>query len=205
MLRTRKPKFAYLLVLAVLTSATDLPAQDWTIESVMEGLRGLRHVEATFIETRRSGFLTKDLKLNGVFIFNAPQTFIKETFEPYPEVVQIDSNGVRIDQERSGQESQSRTQFIAADAHPLVKGLVDSAQATMSGRKELLEVRYELNITGTEQDWSVVLIPKEEVLREKVESIMFLGSRDLIQRAEIKEADGDWSVIDLTYEKVERH
>ena len=171
----------------------------------MAGLRGLQHVEATFVETRHSGFLTEQLKLTGVFIFSAPQTFIKETVEPFPETVQVDSNGVRIDQERSTLESQSRTQFIAADAHPLVKGLVDSAEATMSGKKELLEARYELNLTGTEDDWSVVLIPKEQVLREKIASIKFLGRGDLIQRAEIKEADGDWSVIQLTYEKVERH
>lgn len=194
-----------LFVLATLLGSSNVRAQEWTIDSVMAGLRGLRHVQATFVETRHSGFLTKQLKLKGVFIFKAPQTFIKETVEPFPERVQVDSNGVRIDQERSEQESQSRTQFIAADAHPLVKGLVDSAQATMSGRKELLESRYELNTSGTEQDWSVVLIPKEQVLREKVESITFLGSGDLIQRAEIKEADGDWSVIQLTYEKVERH
>lgn len=204
MLLVKTSRFTYISILVLLVGWTRVPAQDWTIDSVMEGLRGLQHVEATFVETRHSGFLTTNLELNGVFIFSAPQTFIKETFSPYPEKVQVDSNGVRIEQEKREQESQSRTQFIAADAHPLVKGLVDSAHATMSGKKELLEARYELNISGTKQDWSVVLVPKEQALRDKVESILFLGSGDLIQRAEIKEADGDWSVIDLTYKKVER-
>ena len=204
MLQARTLKLI-LFIFAVLTNPSYVLAQDWTIDSVMEGLRGLRHVEASFVEIRHSTFLTQQLELNGIFVFKAPQTFIKETFEPYPERVQVDRHGVRIDQEKSEQESQSRTQFIAANAHPLVKGLVDSAQATMSGDRKLLEDRYELNLSGTEQDWSVILVPKEQVLREKVESIMFLGSGDLIQRAEIKEADGDWSVIDLTYDKVERH
>ena len=205
MLQGKISKVVCLSTLAVLSRSTDVLAQDWTVDSVMEGLRGLQYVEATFVETRHSVFLTQKLELNGTFVFTAPQTFIKETFEPYPERVQVDSNGVRIDQERSEQESQSRTQFIAADAHPLVKGLVDSAEATMSGNKELLEARYELDLTGTEKDWSVELIPKEQALRDKIESIVFLGSGDLIQRAEIKEADGDWSVILLTYEKVERN
>ena len=95
--------------------------------------------------------------------------------------------------------------FVRENRRPLVKGLVDSAEATMSGNKELLEARYELDLTGTEEDWSVELVPKEQALRDKIESIVFLGSGDLIQRAEIKEADGDWSVILLNYEKVERN
>ena len=49
------------------------------------------------------------------------------------------------------QEGQSRIQFIAADAHPLVKGLVDSAEATMSGNKDLLEARYELELIGSRE------------------------------------------------------
>lgn len=180
-------------------------AQSWTIDAVMESLRRLEHVESTFTETRHSTFLTKPLKLNGTFVFKAPQTFIKETFEPFPERVLVDSNGVRIDQDRIQHEGQSRTQFIAADAHPLVEGLVASAKATMSGEKELLETRYELEIEGTKEKWAVKLTPKEQVLRKKIESILFLGNEDLIYQVEIREADGDWSVIDLTYKKIERN
>lgn len=187
---------------AVFTAAA---AEPWTIESVMAGLRGLKHADTTFTETRHIAFLTKPIEMTGTFSYRAPQTFIKETFDPFPETVVVDANGIKIDQERQAHEGQSRTQFIAADAHPLVEGLVDSAKATMSGEKELLEARYELAIEGTKDDWKVRLVPREEALREKVDSILFIGVEDLIQSVEIREADGDWSVINLTYEKVERH
>ena len=193
------------LVLGGLLVSAEIPAQSWTIDAVMEGLRKLQHVESTFIETRHSSFLIKPLELNGTFTFKAPQTFIKETYKPFPETVLVDSNGVRIDQDKLEYEGQERTQFIAADAHPLVEGLVASAKATMSGEKALLEARYELGIEGTEENWEVTLVPKEKVLRDKVESILILGSEDLIQRVEIREADGDWSTIDLTYKKIERN
>ena len=143
--------------------------------------------------------------MTGVFSYRAPQTFIKETFDPFPEMVVVDANGIKIDQERWEHEGQSRTQFIAANAHPLVEGLVDSAKATMSGKKELLEARYELAIEGTKDDWKVTLVPREEALRKKVDSILLIGIEDLIQSVEIREADGDWSIINLTYGKVERH
>lgn len=191
------------VVLGVLTSVADAAAESWTIDAVMEGLRGLQHAETTFVETRHSVFLKDPIELNGTFIFDAPQTFIKETFEPFLEKVVVDVNGVRIDQEQQ-REGQTRTQFIAADAHPLVEGLVDSAKATMSGEKELLEARYDLEISGSRAEWTVKLQPKEDVLRKKVESISFMGSEDLIQTVEIREADGDFSVIRLTYEIVER-
>ena len=193
------------LVVGALVVSTKTLAQSWTIEAVMEGLRRLQHVESTFTEIRHSAFLIKPLELNGTFVFRAPQTFIKETFKPFPERVLVDSNGVRIDQDKTQYEGQGRTQFIAADAHPLVEGLVASAKATMSGEKALLESRYELGIKGTEENWEVTLVPKEKALRDKVESILILGSQDLIQRVEIREADGDWSTIDLTYEKIERN
>lgn len=186
----------------VLTAAA--AAESWTIDAVMEGLRGLKHVESTFDEIRHTSFLKNPIKLNGIFVFKAPQTFIKETFEPFPEKVVVDANGIRIDQEKV-REGQTRTQFIAADAHPLVAGLVESAKATMSGSREMLEARYELNIEGGREDWTVTLTPKEQVLRDKVDRILFFGSEDLINSVEIREADGDWSTIDLTYGKVERN
>jgi len=180
-------------------------AQQWTIDTVMEGLRGLRHIEATFEETRHSVFLIKPINLNGTFLYNAPQTFIKETFKPYPEIVTVDRNGVKIEQDRDSHEGQSRAQFIAADAHPLVKGLVDSAAATMSGKRELLEARYELELKGSKEAWTVKLIPREEALRKKVKSLLFEGKDDLINTVEIRESDGDWSVIYLKYKSVERN
>lgn len=190
---------------ALLAGGNRAEAQEWTVDSVMEALRGLRYAEATFRETRHSTFLVKPLDLKGTFVYKAPRTFIKETFKPYPEIVTVDANGVKIEQEKGAQEGQSRTQFIAADAHPLVKGLVDSAEATMSGKKELLEARYDLEISGTEQRWTVKLVPKDKSLRKKLDSLFFEGSEDLIDRVEIRETDGDWSVIDLEFLKVERH
>ena len=172
---------------------------------MMNALRGLKYAEATFTEVRHSSFLKKPLNLNGTFVYEAPRTFIKETLKPYPETVTVDANGVKIEQEKGAQEGQSRTQFIAADAHPLVQGLVDSAEATMSGKRELLEARYDLEISGTEETWSVTLVPKEVALRKKLDSLSFEGSGDLIKHAEINEADGDRSIIDLEYLKVERN
>lgn len=192
-------------VAVLLGCSSQAAAQEWTVDSVMEALRGLAYTEATFKEARHSTFLVKPLDLTGTFVYKAPRTFIKETYKPYPEIVTVDANGVKIEQEKQGQEGQSRTQFIAADAHPLVQGLVDSAEATMSGKKELLEARYDLEISGIEEQWTVVLVPKEKALRKKLESLTFEGSGDLIKHAEILEADGDLSIIDLDYRKVERN
>jgi hypothetical protein len=174
------------------------------VDAVMESLRGLKYAKATFKETRHSTFLVEPLELTGTFVYRAPRTFVKETYKPYPEIVTVDANGVKIEQEREAQEGQSRIQFIAADTHPLVKGLVDSAEATMSGKRELLEARYDLEISGTRDHWKVRLVPRDNALREKLDSLYFEGSGDLIDRAEIMETDGDWSVIDLEYLKVER-
>jgi outer membrane lipoprotein-sorting protein len=203
--RIKLSVFAGILAAGYLAGIDRVDAQSWTIDAVMEGLRGLQHFEATFDETRHSTFLKTPIKLNGTFVYTAPQTFIKETFKPFPEIVTVDSNGVKIEQDKETQEGQSRIQFIAADAHPLVKGLVDGAEATMSGNKELLESRYELELNGSNEQWSVKLVPREKALRKKIESLLFTGSGDLIDSVEIRESDGDLSVINLKYELVERN
>lgn len=203
--RIKLSVFTGILVAGFLVANDRVDAQAWTVDAVMEGLRGLRHVEATFNETRHSTFLTTPIKLNGTFVYEAPQTFIKETFKPFPEIVTVDHNGVKIEQDKDMQEGQSRIQFIAADAHPLVQGLVDSAKATMSGKKELLEARYRLELNGSKENWSVKLVPREKALRKKIESLLFVGNGDLINSVEIRESDGDWSVINLKYESVERN
>jgi outer membrane lipoprotein-sorting protein len=203
--RLKLSVFAGILVAGFLAANEHVDAQSWTVDTVMEGLRGLRHFEATFDETRHSTFLKTPIKLNGTFVYTAPQTFIKETFKPFPEIVTVDHNGVKIEQEKEMQEGQSRVQFIAADAHPLVKGLVDSAEATMSGNKDLLEARYELELIGSREGWTVKLVPREKALRKKIESLLFTGNDDLIDSVEIRESDGDWSVINLKYESVERN
>ena len=203
--RTSRKVRLLVCVSLFLGSAARAGAEEWTVDAVMSALRGLKYAEATFKEVRHSSFLKKPLDLKGTFIYKAPRTFIKETFKPYPETVTVDANGVKIEQEKAAQEGQSRTQFIAADAHPLVQGLVDSAEATMSGKKELLEARYEIELNGTGERWRVILVPKEKALRKKLDSLSFEGSGDLIRHAEINEADGDRSIIDLDYLKVERN
>lgn len=193
-------RLRYLTVILVLASfAAPLRGgdADWTLGKVMMLLARVQHLESTFVEKKRSGFLKEDLVLSGTIRFTAPDTLEKHVLSPFDELILIDRNQITIERD----EGDSVQRFVRV-IPPVVRTIIDSVRATLAGDQSRLERHYETAVTGREQSWSLQLLPKDPELKQYLRAITIDGVGEKIMRIVTEEVDGDSSVIEITYKNI---
>jgi len=190
-------KTSGMVLLASVLSAASIPAyaSEFTIEQVMQALAKIRVIDSPFVETKQSMFLTDELKLSGTIRYRAPDWLEKTVNEPFQETTLIDGDLVTI--RKSSDERQVRRYSL--DASPVIERIVDSVRATLAGDLTTLESHYRANLWGQESAWELHLIPRDPELQEIIEQIRIRGAEGRIVQVETYEADGDESVLRLTY------
>ena len=186
------------MLLAWMVGATSMPgyAGEFTIEHVMQSLAKIRVIDSPFVETKKSMFLTDELELAGTIRYHAPDWLEKTITEPFGETTLIDGDLVTI--RKSSDERQVRRYSL--DASPVIERIVDSVRATLAGDLPALERHYRANLWGEESAWELLLIPRDPELQEFIEQIRIRGAAGRIVQIETYEADGDESVLRLTYD-----
>ena len=71
----------------------------------------------------------------------------------------------------------------------------------MSGDYEYLQESFEIEVSGTRESWSVLLLPRDEAIRQQIESIFIVGTDDAISSIDTTNTDGDESSLQLVYQK----
>lgn len=193
-------RFRYLIIV-LLSAAVATPSSgadtEWTLDKVMTLLARVEHLESTFVETKRSGFLKEDLVLSGTLRFTAPDALEKHVLSPFDELISVDHNQITIERQE-GDIVQRFVQMIP----PAVRTIIESIRATLAGDQSRLERHYEIAISGKQQSWSLQLLPKEPELNKYLRVITIEGMNEKIMRIVTEEVDGDSSVIEITYENI---
>ena len=184
-------------MLAWLLGAASVPANasEFTIEQVMQALAKIRVIDSPFVETKQSMFLTDELELAGTIRYRAPDWLEKTITEPFEETTLIDGDLVTIRKPSD----ERRVRRYSLDASPVIERIVDSVRATLAGDLSTLESHYRANLWGEESAWELHLIPRDPKLQEIIEQIRIRGAAGRIVQIETYEADGDESVLRLTY------
>jgi outer membrane lipoprotein-sorting protein len=187
---------ALLLSLAIAPASSGTDAE-WTLSKVMMLLAGVKHLESTFVEKKRSSFLTDELVLSGTLRFTAPDTLEKHVLSPFDEMITIDHHQITIER----QEGDTVQQFVQTIS-PAVRTIIDSIRATLAGDQTRLQRHYEIEVSGNDQSWSLQLLPKDSELKKYLRVITIDGMTEKIVRIVTEEADGDRSVIEITYKNI---
>jgi len=173
-------------------------SKNWTLNDVMQVLSGIRFIESSFVETKRSIFLTEELELKGTINYRAPDRLEKNIAQPFEERIVIDGDELVIS--RPGDEN--RVRRYSLDANPVVRKIIDSIRATLAGDLSILEQNYRANLWGEESEWELHLIPRDAELLEIIEQIRIRGAQGRIIEVQTTETDGDEATLQLTYNTV---
>lgn len=162
------------------------PAFD--LVALMQGLAKVKSGEATFTEKRSSNVLDRPMELSGRLSFEAPDTFVRETFKPRQERMAVVGNQMTMS-------LGSRSRTVAVDSVPQASLIVEALRGTLTGNREALEKHFSATLTGTPQRWSLELIPREPRLREQISQLRLQGQHAVVREVTISMADGDKSVM----------
>lgn len=162
----------------------------WDIQQLMDTLAQNKSGHTTFVEKKYIAILDKPVESSGELVYTAPDGLEKRTLKPKPESMVIKGDELFI--ERGPQKHRLQLQ-----AYPELAAFIDSIRGTLAGDRKALERSYRLSLEGTDQRWTLRLLPLNEKMAASIQRISITGTREQVKSIEITQADGDRSVMTI--------
>jgi outer membrane lipoprotein-sorting protein len=177
----------------------------WTVKRLMWELSQVSFARLTFVETRQSMFLSTDMVIEGNIQYRAPDHIEKVTVSPMSEKIVVDGDTMRVEKLSYARDHDPvmETKHYSIESHPVLKATVGSIRYILAGNSEMLGEYYEMSISGLCENWTLVLIPRTVEISNYAQKIILSGNESSILRYVTIQADGDESVMTLTYDRLE--
>ncbi len=163
----------------------------WDLDQLMQSLATTRTGHASFIEKKFIAILNKPVESSGELFYTAPDRLEKRTLQPKAETMVLDKDKLIVEQ-------RGKKHVLSLQSYPEIAAFIDSIRGTLAGDRKALERSYKLGMVGTEQSWNLSLLPLADKMKKVVTSIDISGSGNTLETIEIKQADGDSSVMTIT-------
>lgn len=149
-----------------------------------------QHGRVEFVEQHFLAILDHPLESSGELRYDAPDRLEKRTLLPRAETLVL-AGGV-LTMERA-----ARRRVVDLHRYPQIQPFVESIRATLAGDRSALERNFHLEFAGSVARWSLTLAPLNPKMARIVLQVKIDGSRDQLLRVEIRQADGDRSLMTL--------
>lgn len=172
-------------------SARGAESVAWDLAQLMQQRAQVTQTRVQFTEQRNSDLFERPLILSGTLRYDSPARVEKQIDAPFKERYVVDGDVLRI--ERGGK----RPRTVLLHEHPALWAFVESFRATLAGNLSTLQRFYEVGLEGDRAHWRLLLRPRDEQMREFVDSIRIEGSNADITAIEILEVGGDNSRLSI--------
>lgn len=165
-------------------------AADITLGELMHGLAAHRPGRARFTERKFIAILDAPVVSTGELSFTPPDRLERKTLTPKPESLVVEKGMLTLER------GDRRITMRLAD-YPQIAPIVDALRGMPAGDREALEKAYRLEAHGTRERWTLVMLPSDPKVAELVQRIDVSGTRDRVRAIEIRQTDGDRSVMTI--------
>jgi outer membrane lipoprotein-sorting protein len=159
------------------------------LDDVMQLLEARRHNEVSFVEQQWMSLLKHPVQSSGELIYDAPGRLEKRTLEPHLETLVLEGDVLTL---RRGH----RNQVLELSAYPAVRPFVEGIRATLAGDRNALEQVFHVEFAGDVGRWTLTLVPRDGGPKT-VAAVRIEGSGAELSKVEIRQSDGDRSVMTL--------
>jgi outer membrane lipoprotein-sorting protein len=98
----------------------------------------------------------------------------------------------------------AETKHYSLESHPVLKATVGSIRYILAGNSEMLSEYYEMSISGQCENWTLELTPRKVEISDYAQKIILSGNESSILKYVTIQADGDESVMTLTYDRLDK-
>ena len=179
---------AVILLLCLGAAGAAAPMGD--LDAVMSLLALRRHGRVEFVEQQFLAIIDHPVESSGELRYDAPGRLEKRTLLPRAETLVLADGLVSV--ERRGQRH-----VLDLRRYPQIAPFIESIRATLAGDRSALEKIFRVEFAGSVQRWSLTLVPLDPKLARMVRQVKIDGSEDQLARIEIRQADGDRSLMTL--------
>lgn len=198
LLSTRPFRFLLSVLLAgtmlALATPSGAAARDgattFGVDQLMSTLAQRKSGRVLFTETKYLAMLDKPVQSSGELLFTAPDHLEKRTLAPKAENMVLDGDMLTV--ERDG-----KRYTMPLQNYPELAAFIESIRGTLAGNRLTLERYYKLALEGRASRWTLTLTPADSRMAAVVSQVRIEGSQDALDRVEIRQADGDRSVMKI--------
>ena len=173
---------------AILTSNAFAASSD--LDRLMSALAQRKHGQVSFVESKFIAMLDRPLESSGELLYDAPGRLEKRTVRPKPESLVLDAGEITAQRGR-------HTYVLDLKQYPQIVPFIESIRATLAGDRPALERVFKVGFDGSFEHWTLELEPLDARLAATVKQIRIDGDADVIHSVEIREADGDRSLLTI--------
>jgi hypothetical protein len=172
------------------TAARGATAGGNDLDQVMGLLASRQHGRVEFIEQQFLAVLKRPLESSGELRYDAPDRLEKRTLKPHAETLVLTGGVLTVERAHS-------RRVMDLHAYPQVLPFVESIRATLAGDRSALERVFHVDFAGSVSRWSLTLVPLESKVKQSVSQVRIDGSGDQLLKVEIRQPDGDRSLMTL--------
>jgi len=155
------------------------------------GLLAMRqHGRVEFVEQQFLAVLNHPIESSGELRYDAPDRLEKRTLKPRAETLVLTGGVLTVERTHS-------RRVMDLHAYPQVQPFVESIRATLAGDRSALERLFHVEFTGSSARWTLTLVPLESKVKQSVSQVRIDGARDQLLKVEIRQPDGDRSLMTL--------
>jgi len=183
-----------LLAATWLSAPIVFAAGEVSVAELMQALAARGPERARFVERKFIAILDKPVESSGLLRYVPPDRLEKRTLAPKPELLVLERGTLTLERDK-------RKLTLQLRDYPQIAAIVESLRGMLAGDRTALEKVYRLEAHGNRERWTLVMLPSDTKLAELVLRIDVEGTRDRVRSIEIRQADGDRSVMTITDDK----
>jgi hypothetical protein len=179
-----------LLVAFIALSSCGSVAGARELDEVMGLLATRQQGRVEFVEQQFLHILDHPIESSGELRYEAPDRLEKRTLKPHAETLLL-AGGVLTVERAHGR------RVLDLRAYPQIQPFVESIRATLAGDRTSLERLFHLDFAGNLARWTLTLVPLDSNVKRAVAHVRIDGMRDQLLKVEIRQPDGDRSLMTL--------
>jgi hypothetical protein len=190
MLRTARLVALAVCVAFAAAASSAAPLDSFDLNEVMGLLAMRQHGRVEFVEQQFLAVLNHPIESSGELRYDAPDRLEKRTLEPRAETLVLSGGVLTVERAHS-------RRVMDLHAYPQVQPFVESIRATLAGDRSALERLFRIDFVGSVARWTLTLVPLDSKVKQSVSQVRIDGARDQLLRVEIRQPDGDRSLMTL--------
>jgi hypothetical protein len=171
-------------------SAAGAAAATDDLDAVMSLLAMRRHGRVEFVEQQFLAIIDHPIESSGELRYEAPDHLEKRTLLPRVENLVLADGVMTV--ERAG-----HSHVVDLHRYPQILPFIESIRATLAGDRRALEKIFHVEFSGSVRHWGLTLVPLDRQLARTVKQLEIDGSADHLLKVEIRQSDGDRSLMTL--------
>jgi len=178
------------LIFIALLAATPSGAGASELDEVLSLLAMRQHGRVEFIEQKFLAILDHPIESSGELRYDAPDRLEKRTLKPHAETLVLDGGVITVERAHG-------RRVLDLHAYPQLPPFIESIRATLAGDRSSLERLFHLEFAGSRGRWTMTLVPLDSRVKRFVAQVRIDGVRDQLLKVEIRQPDGDRSLMTL--------